>query len=426
MPLVRSVDARATAPGWPWGADDVIAAFADDVIVRAPGAPAEFDEDAIRAEIAGSGVRILLLPYLSQKDRDAARDDSRAMRSWAAGRGLTLITVSGVSIDFSAFTVSPDAVAEAERLLAHQDIGHDLRFAISRATAEDGEPLIPEPANVVPTPWVAADEALVATVVTALRNDRVWTHPSLEPVTPLASWDAVGPDRIVRAAFLPARRWDEPRVDLITPLAAAFPGDLVLVLTGRWVDIAGPDDAIQRSAVTYLYGGVSESVNLYSSPVEQAGEVRFVCTRIGLLRTGVTTDQPSPPREDPQGSIAPVLGWVFLGTATVVGGAAWFELRRKGVAKERALQGERAARRRRDRLAADLPAIAADLLDLDGLARDGEAGEALSRAAERYGVTRDLLARNGDVDVAAEAVDVARTELATARREVDGRTRGRR
>lgn len=411
--------------GWPWTADEAIAALTADVIARAPGAPAEFDEDTLRAELAGSSVRILLLPYLSAEDEKAARDANDAVDLWASGADITLITVTGVEPGFSLFSVAPTSPGEAERLLAHQDVDQTLRFAVSRATARSrsGGPVIPEPPEAAPTPTIPADADLVATVTAALRTDRVWTDPSLPPTTPTDAWSTVGADRTVRVAVLPVRTSSEPRIDLLTPLAAAFPDDIVMVITGRWIDIAGPDPQILRSSVMYLYGGGSERLNLYSSPFTPAQEVNGVCRRIGLLRTGVTTDQPAPTQQDPQGSVAPVLGWVFLGTAAVVGAGVWYERRRRGVAAaERTERDRRARRLERDRLVAALPEIASDLLALDGLARHGPARNALDRAAERYGVARDVLSRDGDLAVAAQALQVARTEIGSARDELARQT----
>lgn len=414
--LVRVLTDGDATTGWPWLADQAVAALTDDVIARAPGAPAEFDEAAVRADLAESSVRILLLPYLSDDQKKVAQDTSRAVEGWAATNDLTLITVIGVAPGFSLFSVSPTTPGEAERLLAHQDVTQTLRFAISRASKDRA---VPEPPDTAPTTPVPADTALVATVTAALRTGTTWTDPSLPPVAPTDAWSAVGPDRTVRVAVLPVRTRDQPRIDLIGPLTAAFPNDIVIVITGRWMDIAGPDPAILRSSVMYLYGGVSGSTNLYSSPITPAEQVNFVCRRIGLLRTGVTTDQPAPTREDPQGSVLPVLGWVFLGAAAVVGAGVWYERRRREVAAE---QAERGRRRERDRLVAELPEIAADLLELDGLARQGAARDALDRAAERYGVAREVLTRAGDPTVAEDAVTAARGEIANVRAELARRT----
>lgn len=417
--LVRVLTAGDATTGWPWTADQAIAALTTDVIARAPGAPAEFDEDALRADLAGSSVRILLLPYLSDEQKKAAQDVSRAVEGWAATNDLTLITVIGVAPGFSLFSVSPTTPGEAERLLAHQDVTQTLRFAVSRASARDGAAIIPEPPDTPLGTPVPADPDLVATVTAALRADGVWTDPSLPPVTPTPAWTLIGPDRTLRVAVLPVRTREQPRIDLATSLASAFPDDIVMVLTGRWIDIAGPDPAILRSSVMYLYGGGSERLNLYSTPFTPEEEVNGVCRRIGLLRTGVTTDQPSPTTQDPQGSVLPLLGWVFLGTAAAVGAGVWYERRRRGVAAER---DQRAHRRRRDRLAAELPAVAGEILRLDGLARQDDARDALDRATERYGVARDVLTRDGDLTVADDALRSAQGDLDTARSELARQT----
>lgn len=407
------------ATGWPWTADQVIAAFATDVIVRLPGAPAEFDEDALRADLAGSAVRVLLLPYLSADDEKAARDAEDTVELWATREDLTLITVTGVEPGFSLFSVAPTSQSEAERLLAHQDVDQTLRFAVSRATERAGDAVIPEPADPPMGTPEPADSALVATVIAGLRADQVWTDPALTPVSSAPAWSLAGPDRTVRVAVLPAVPRGQPRVDLLGPVAAAFPDDIVMVITGRWIDIAGPDPAILRSSVMYLYGGGSDRLNLYSSPFTPQQEVNGVCRRIGELRTGVTTNQPSPTTPDPQGSVTPVLGWVFLGTAAAVGAGVWYERRRRAVAAE---QDRHAHRRRRDRLVADLPGVAEELLHLDGLARDGQARDALVQAGERYRVGRDILARDGDLTVADDALRSARESLTTVRRELARRT----
>ena len=114
---------------------------------------------------------------------------------------------------------------------------------------------------------------------------------------------------------------------------------------------------------------------------------------------------------DPVSGVSRALPWLLLGTALIVV-AGLLVLRRRRVTKT--ADAVRDDRRARSRTTAQLSLVSGQILDLDGLAVEGDARHLLARATERYGTARDLLSNGGDRQVAQSAIDEASDLLAQA------------
>jgi hypothetical protein len=205
-----------------------------------------------------------------------------------------------------------------------------------------------------------------------------------------------------------------PLVDQLSPLAARFPDDIVVVATGRWVQIAGPEQNLLDSAVLYGYGAYYDRIAQNDLPI---GNLMLgMLRRVGDLRTGSVSGQQGPETDDPVSGVSAALPWLFIGTAMLlVAVLVLFRRRRTG----NMLSAARDDRRARSRTTAQLAVLSEQIVQIDGLAQDGAPRELVTRAAERYGTARDLLVADGDLRVVQSALRDASEWLARAAAELD-------
>src|SRR6185312_8575669 len=85
-----------------------------------------------------------------------------------------------------------------------------------------------------PPAMQTADAAEVARIGDALARDQVFTAPGVATASRTDRWDRAA-GLTVRIAAFPAVTEGGPLVDYLTPLAARFPDDLVVVVYGLWV-----------------------------------------------------------------------------------------------------------------------------------------------------------------------------------------------
>ena len=417
-------DASASSAELTWSSEQAIAALTAAPVVTLPGSPAVIDEQRLTEAIGTSSIKILAVPFAQpEKPTDsrmdeATSDELQSVRSWALDRDIDLITVVGLHISLGGILEQrPDSIPDLQRTMLRSDLTPSLLFSI--AYEQSGQDAADEVSETTETKAVEVavpvDPATTETIAAALAQEKYYAAAGVDaPEGAFGDWQkAVGPDRVVRVALLAAPAPDEPLVDQLGPLAARFPDDIVVVATGCWVQMAGPEQDLLDSAVLYGYGAFYDRIVQNDLPL--ANLVLGMLRRVGDLRGGTVSDQAGPTTDDPVSGVTPLLPWLFAGTAVLVLAALLVVRRRRAASSVAAARTER---RERARTMAQLAPISEQLLQLDGLARHGRSRELVTSAAERYGVARDLLLRNGDLDVARDALGEASELVADAAAEL--------
>jgi hypothetical protein len=190
-------------------------------------------------------------------------------------------------------------------------------------------------------------------VVAALREQRVYNAPGR--ADPIEDWVAeISREEQVldlRIAAFPVLEPGQPVADYATPLGAAFPADVVLVLHGDWLDIVAPDQDEALAARAFAYGDADLSLLAVGSGGNHL--LRETVKRLDLLLTETSWGYPQPtpqPRAVPfevQRTVSALAPWVLVGSAVVLGGAGMLRHRRRATAaaeeEERALRAESAS-----------------------------------------------------------------------------------
>ena len=418
-----AIDVSASAE-LAWSSEQAIAALTATTVVTLPGSPAVIDEQRLTQAIGTSSIKILAVPFAQpEKPTDsrmdeATSDELQTVRSWALDRDIDLITVVGLHISLGGILEQrPDSIPDLQRTMLRSDLTPSLLFSV--AYEQSGQDAADEVSETTETKTaevaVPADPATTETIAAVLAQDKYYAAAGVDaPEGAFGDWQkVVGPDRVVRVALLPAPAAGEPLVDQLGPLAARFPDDIVVVATGRWVQMAGPEQNLLDSAVLYGYGAFYDRIVQNDLPL--ANLVIGMLRRVGDLRGGTVSDQAGPTTDDPVSGVTPLLPWLFAGTAVLVL-AALLLVRRRRSASE--IVAARIERRERARTMAQLAPISEQLLQLDGPARHGRSRELVTSASERYGVARDLLLHNGDLDVARDALGEASELVADAAAEL--------
>ncbi|MTD17244.1 hypothetical protein GIS00_25260 [Nakamurella sp. YIM 132087] len=374
-----------------------------------PGSVAVIDRTAVEAAIGDSGIKVLVTPFsgLSEEDRDAQYDAISEVRDAIEVDDVEVIEVTGLSVGASIFDIVPSDLAELHPVLERFDVtGQVVAAAVYLQTRE-----LPDDAPQA-TPATAATAAEVAATVADLRRDPVVVRDgAVVDSDPEQLWRNRLPDGALRLVVMPPIAVGSDDIGpTAADLAPSFPGETVVVLRGRWIDIAGPDQQELDSAVAWSYGFASSG--LFGWELDPGPQVALVARRLAEIRSGVVTDQATPDRSDPLGFVLRVLPFVALATVLVL---VVVTLRRRSQERVQELQEAADAADRRAAAAARLPDLAAGILALDGLARTGtDAGIALERASRNYREARQILTGTPDSDRAGELVDTAGREIATA------------
>jgi MYXO-CTERM domain-containing protein len=406
-----------------WSSEQAIAALTAAPVASLPGSPAVIDEQRLTEAIGTSSIKILAVPFAQpEKPTDsrmdeATSDELQTVRSWALDKDIDLITVVGLHIDLGGILEQrPDSVPDLQRTMLRSDLTPSLLFSI--AYEQSGRDAADQVSKATETKAVEiavpADPAATETIAAALEQDKYYAAPGVDaPEGAFEDWQELGPDRVVRVALLAAPAPGEPLVDQLGPLSARFPNDIVVVASGRWVQMAGPEQKLLDSAVLYGYGAFYGRIAQNDMPL--ANLVLGMLRRVGELRGGTVSDQAGPATDDPVSGVTPLLPWLFAGTAVLVLAALLLVRRRRSTSEVVAARTER---RERARTMAQLAPISEQLLQLDGLARHGRSRELVTSAAERYEVARDLLLQGGDLDVARAALGEASELVADAATEL--------
>ncbi|MCW2776436.1 MAG: hypothetical protein JWN17_161 [Frankiales bacterium] len=352
----------------------VAAALRTQPLVRTPGATAVLDERAVRSHLTPSA-RIVLAPPrpLSAKGDDYA--EVYAPLSDAADEAhLDLVLVRGTKVQLvGQGTAVPDDLPGARALLGQHDVTEQVVYALD--TIRDPHLEDSDDESLRPLRTVAAPAALVRQVVDGLTAHPTWVAPGVpEPVT-------LRPGPAVRVAVLPLLPRGAPWPDVATPVSARFPGELVVVARGQWVDAAGPRQADADLARDQVLGLYLSPLTERAAPTQNV--VRLFLDRYELLGSGVAFGRP---RVRPVGVRELFARWappVALALAVVVGGGALL----RGVAQRRRREREQ-TRAYREGVADVLARVAA--LDV-ALLSSGRPESALAEAAVEQQTARDLL-----------------------------------
>ena len=404
-----------------WTAEQAIGALSTAPVAQLPGSPAVLDTQVLTDAIGTSNVKILTVPFAQpenplDRELDEATDEQlKKVRSWAAGSDVDLVAVIGLNITLGGiFEQRPDTLSELQRIMVRSDLTQNLLF--STANEQSGrEPAYATERPGTPETPVPADPAEIEPIAAAMVAEKYYATTGIgAPEKAFKDWQDVGPDRVVRVALLTGPTAGEPLVDHLGPLTARFPDDIVVVATGRWVQMAGPEQNLLDSAVLYGYGAYYDRVVQNDAPV--ANLALGMLRRVGDLRTGSVADQQGPSTDDPVSGVSPALPWLFAGTAViVVAGLVLFAQRRRA----KTVDASRNERRAGSRTTAQLSVLSEQILQLDGLARDGAPRTLVSKATERYGTARELLVNDGDIHLAQSALDEASALLIRAAADLD-------
>ncbi|MFC4852095.1 hypothetical protein [Actinophytocola glycyrrhizae] len=361
--LTAAPTPAAAQPGVRVDPGPIVAALTNgERLVRAPGTVARFDEARVLEEL-GQAVRLVVLPYVDYDLYPREGDHSqyfelvtRPILAWSLDRKVPVVVVTGLDVtmysgpstldhrlpaDFDELRTTTATMDITERLVVLARFGRGLPPAV----AEDVDFVHPAP--------VPAPPDRVAEVVAALRAHPVHNAPGRADVIE---------DRIVtvareeyglgvRVAAFPGLAPGQPVTDYATPLGAAFPDDVVLVLHGGWLDVVAPDQAKALAARAFAYGDAN--LSLLSSGSRGHSLLSDTLKRLDLLMTETAWGFPQPPPQpravpfEVRRAVSALAPWVLVGSAVVISGAGVLRHRRRAAAaaadEERALRAESAS-----------------------------------------------------------------------------------
>ncbi len=394
-----------------WTTAEAITGLRSSDIFTIPGSVAVLDEEAVREALIGTDIQLLVLPHsgLDKEDRDIHHDKSSAVQDWADENELTLMVIDGLQIFIPPlYDLVPTDLGELQPVLLRHDLTSLVLSGIDRliADAADNEYVDRRTDPVLESP-ASADPVLVSEIAQAWKASGIYSAPSLpSPIERGPSWDIDIPTRV---AVFPALDLGEPLPALIDDLTQQFPDEVLIVVHGEWIEVAGPQQELLDAALLELYGEYYPAISEWGAP--QAGLIRILIEKIGVWRSGVVADlAPPAAAPDPVNTIQPLLPWLFLLVALVIAAMVATGLRRRAL---RARINKTREQHEFDRAGAEMAMIAHRLLQADVAGtRTSTASEIeWTQAAERYRTARDILQRNGSGSVAREALAAARRSL---------------
>ncbi|NIJ14043.1 hypothetical protein FHU38_004387 [Saccharomonospora amisosensis] len=379
--------------------DAALRAFETQQIYRAPGAVAYFDTELIRRELPPD-IRVLIAPFTGPVEEGgnyASHDEhyeqvyDQLMR-WSERTGKKWVRVEGLRVSSSeGVTASPSDLTELRRVTAWYDVTDLLWLVIRHAKGVQtgsGSPDRPKARVVTATPQQLTE------LERRLRDDPVYNAPGREDPVELSV------ERIrertgmrVRVAAFPVVDPSEPMVDYARPLAKRFPGEVVLVAQGGWLEVAGAHHHELVSARDYAYGRYEGGS--FEQGITMTDRIGTVLLRADQLLTEHPFSRP-PPRTSRQliGALAP---WLVGGSALAIGAIA---LLRALLRRARQARADRAALREAGAEAfAEITELGRRLLDADG-GRD-------AAAAERHATATTLFEQAHTAGAMAEVRDIA-------------------
>lgn len=391
---------------------EALDALADTDIYRAPGAVAYFDEDVVRQALPPD-TKVLVAPYTGRIDEGGNYADgdqhmaevSDPIDAWATENKINLIFVEGIYVETANEGAwIPGDIPELRETTAYLDVTSEILWNIGDiegmddpGTADTGYPVV-EP--------VPATAEQVEDVTEELRENPVYNAEGREdPIDPLVVELAKEYGISLRVAAFPIAEPGEPIVDYAPALREQFPDDVVMVATGRWLDVVAAEQDKATSARDYAYGAFE--VGSYRQGSAMTDRVGTVLKRLQSLLTETAYGRPQPEPQpvaqeyDVRRTIGTFAPWVLLGAAVVLAAA--------GLIAYRARTAARAATERR----------AMHLASGSALARINELGARLLEseergtppnpaAAERHATARTLYDQAHTSEAMAEVAKVAK------------------
>jgi hypothetical protein len=397
--LLAAAPSAAQPGGGRVDVEPIVAALdGGEQVIRAPGTVARFDEARVRAELGPAG-RLVVLPYV---DYDRYRDGDgesryfdlvhRPILKWALHREIPVVVVEGLDVALFGGPSSgdhrlPADLDELRTTTATRDVTE--RVLVLARLGRGLPPDTAEDVDVDHLEPVPAPPDRLAEVVAALRENPVYNAPGrADPVEDWVAGIARQESGIgVRIAAFGVLAPGQPVVDYATPLGAAFPDDVVMVLHGDWFDIAAADQRKADAARAFAYGDADLTVLTAGTGANQL--LRQTVKRLDLLLTETSWGHPQPPPQpkalpfDVQRTVSALAPWVLVGSAVVLGGA--------GVLRHRARASAEAAAEARALRVESASAMAA-IGDLGARVLSAEEGGrgADPAAAERHATARLL------------------------------------
>lgn len=363
-------------------------------VYRAPGAVAQLDEGRV-LPLLDERTRVLLAPYSGALGKGGNYADSDAhdsavdtpLSEWATRRKLHLIFVEGIHVSLYGTpdaAVGPSTIAELRQVTAYLDVSSSVIFAARYASGvpKDAVGDFDYPATEPTVPGGGQVDELAS----RLSVDPVYNAPGLDdPVDQRMAQLADKEYGIkVRIVALPAPTLGEPMLNYAPELLKRFPGEVIMVSQGRWLDVAAASQAKAESARNYAYGRYEYASFTQGSPMQDRIGTVLERLRFLLKDTAYGRPQPQPqPRAqtfDVRRTISGITPWVLVGAALVLGAVGIYTWRR-GQA-ERADQERRGMLRERASAVAKIEELGARLLE-----RGDDADPA---AAERHATARTL------------------------------------
>lgn len=376
------------------------AALGRDPVYIAPGSVARIDLAPLRRELAGTSIVVAVAPYLPE---NAARTDG-PLAEWAAAQRRQVVLVTGLQVTMltSQNLFTPD-VGDVRDALQRNDVTRQVLRAVRHL--RDG-------ATVHASWWprtVPPDRAQLDRIVAGLRRSRLHMEPGVTERVAADQVQALVSDIAFRTVVLPPLLGDDEPA-LLPALAMAFPGELIVVVHGRWLAATGaPARQLAAAQASVLGRGVDYLLRYGWAP---DNFLYAYLLRVKELRASRSYPPPDAGGIDARGISLRLAPWIFVGFALLLGGGSVAIFVRRTVRERRA--SARAVRTGRAELLARLARVGGDVRSLDVLAAPGpvaeEAARLLAMAAERHATARPLT-EHADTP---EEVDAVRSTLTEA------------
>src|SRR5215207_3806485 len=266
--------------------EGALAALARDPVYRAPDTIARLDVAQVRRELAGTRSVVLMEPFIPEEP-DRKDHDKRVVepvREWSKATARPVVLVTGLMVTMPSIdrTFFPEP-ADYHDALARYDVTRPVLRAV-RYLRDGTAPYEPWRPRVVPP-----DPARLKSIVATLRTRQMYLGRQQVGVD-VGAIDRNLETPITYKVVVLGHLAGDVEVDYAPGLAAAFPGELIVVVQGRWISAAGipPEHVAASRAALVKYG----PDHMLRYGFDRTSVVYNFLARIAKLR--VTTPDPRP------------------------------------------------------------------------------------------------------------------------------------